>query len=430
MLPKTVSSNVIKNVLSKSQSQTGGLASILNLKVSARVMITNNIDVSDKLSNGQIGTMKHIKMESGTVTTVYVKLDDDSAGSKLINSDSMAKRLRAVPIKRTEASINIYSNKPNSPVIKRTQFPLMLAWACTVHKVQGKQFKEIVISFKLFGQRSFKYGQMYVALSRVTSLDGLYLIDGFNADAIVADSRATKEYELLRKEHPMKPIQNCKEMSTDSLTVCLLNTRSLSKHAKDIKSDSFIMQCDVLCLTETQVENDQQKEEVEKQLGDTKTIDHNTNEADKFSSLAICLHTASEIVKQNIFKVPGGTLMSIKKSGIPHVNVLLLYKKSATTWEEFSYLVRHISSITDGGLDIVLGDINSDAFKENSHLKSLFEDYTMIVNEPTHLSGSLLDHVYVKNSFLDSVTDVHCLVKSIFFSDHELVKFRLQFSDD
>ena len=119
---------------------------VLNLKVSARVMITNNIDVSDKLSNGQIGTVKHIKIENGTVTTVYVKLDDDSAGLKLINSDSTAKQLRAVPIKRTEASINIYANKPNSPVIKRTQFPLMLAWACTVHKVQGKQFKEIVIS--------------------------------------------------------------------------------------------------------------------------------------------------------------------------------------------------------------------------------------------------------------------------------------------
>ena len=102
--------------------------------------------------------------------------------------------------------------------------------------------------------------------------------------------------------------------------------------------------------------------------------------------------------------------------------MLLLYKKSTTTWQEFSYLVRHIGSITDGSLDIVLGDINADAFKENNHLKSLFESYTLIVNDPTHLSGSLLDHVYVKNSFLDSVTDVHCIVKSIFFSDHEVVK--------
>ena len=65
----------------------------------------------------------------------------------------------------------------------------MLAWACTVHKVQGKQFKEIVISFNLFKQRSWNNGQMYVALSRIAYLDGLYLTGEFNASAIKADRR-------------------------------------------------------------------------------------------------------------------------------------------------------------------------------------------------------------------------------------------------
>ena len=83
--------------------------------------------------------------------------------------------------------------KSSSPEIKRTQFPLMLAWACTVHKVQGKQFKECVISFDLLKQRSWNSGQMYVALSRVTSLDGLYLIGEYNSSAIKADPRATIE---------------------------------------------------------------------------------------------------------------------------------------------------------------------------------------------------------------------------------------------
>ena len=69
----------------------------------------------------------------------------------------------------------------------------MLAWACTVHKVQGKQFKESVISFNLFKQHSGNNGQMYVALSRVTSLDGLYLAGEFNASVIKADPIATIE---------------------------------------------------------------------------------------------------------------------------------------------------------------------------------------------------------------------------------------------
>ena len=78
----------------------------------------------------------------------------------------------------------------------------MLAWACTVHKVQGKQFKEIVISFNLFKQRN--NGQMYVALSRVTSLDGLYLTGEYNASAIKADPRATIEYNNMRENYAMK----------------------------------------------------------------------------------------------------------------------------------------------------------------------------------------------------------------------------------
>ena len=158
--------------------QTGGLAKTLDLKVNSKVMITANIDVLEKLTNGQIGTVFHIQVDNNhNVTMIYLKFEDQTIGKKLMDFDHFAKRNKVVPIVRVESNINIHSNKPYSPVIKRTQFPLMLAWACTVHKVQGKQFSEIVVSFHLNKQKSFNYGQMYVALSRVTSLNGLFLID-------------------------------------------------------------------------------------------------------------------------------------------------------------------------------------------------------------------------------------------------------------
>ena len=76
--------------------------------------------------------------------------------------------------------IKIKQLNVNSPTIRRTQFPVTLSWACTVHKVQGLSLDRAVISFDLNKQRSFKVGQMYVALSRVTNMDGLYLTGTYN----------------------------------------------------------------------------------------------------------------------------------------------------------------------------------------------------------------------------------------------------------
>ena len=62
----------------------------------------------------------------------------------------------------------------------------MLAWACTVHKVQGQTLDQVVVNFDLEKQRSFKSGQMYVALSCVTSLNGLFLVGTYKPSAKVA----------------------------------------------------------------------------------------------------------------------------------------------------------------------------------------------------------------------------------------------------
>ena len=55
-------------------------------------MLTSNIDVLDKLSNGQIGTVFHIKLDSNqAVTKIYIKFDDGSAGLKRIGTDKFCK---------------------------------------------------------------------------------------------------------------------------------------------------------------------------------------------------------------------------------------------------------------------------------------------------------------------------------------------------
>lgn len=64
-----------------------------------------------------------------------------------------------------------------------TQYPMILAWAITVHKSQGKTFNRVIVDVG----RTFAYGQTYVALSRCASLEGLILTNPVKKRHILMD---------------------------------------------------------------------------------------------------------------------------------------------------------------------------------------------------------------------------------------------------
>ena len=87
------------------------------------------------------------------------------------------------------------------------QIPLRLAWAVTVHKSQGQTYDEVQIDM---GRGAFSPGQTYVALSRVRSLDGLYLTRAITMRDVMVDrdvvrfmsgARIDPELEATSSEH-------------------------------------------------------------------------------------------------------------------------------------------------------------------------------------------------------------------------------------
>ena len=164
------------------------------LKVGARVMLTTNVDVEDRLINGQIGTVVKIKMNrvSSKAEMIYVKFDYQSAGQVRIrkSGDIYVIANGAVPVTSVLGRFKCKENRQSSPEIQRTQFSLTLAWACTVHKVQGLTLPEVVFTLQLFRQRQFNYGQVYVALSRVKALSDLSEYERLRASQNFDDSSA------------------------------------------------------------------------------------------------------------------------------------------------------------------------------------------------------------------------------------------------
>jgi len=134
----------------------------LVLKIGAQVMCLIN-NAGEGYVNGHIGTVVRIDQ---VAQAIEIELQDSSAHVKI--GRYTWKNYRYGVVKDAGGSSRL--NK--SAVGTYQQFPLRLAWAITIHKAQGKTFERAIIDL---GRGAFDAGQTYVALSRLRSMEGLFL---------------------------------------------------------------------------------------------------------------------------------------------------------------------------------------------------------------------------------------------------------------
>ena len=157
--------------------ETGNLQKVLTIKINARVMITMNIDVADGLTNGAMGTVTNVIIDqtTGKMSVILVAFDSEHVGQETRHTSVYNSiHQNAVPIHHTQATFTI--DKKTSFQATRTQFPLTLAWAVTIHKCQGLTLSEIVIDMTP-AKGKFRPGEAYVAFSRVRTLQKLHIIN-------------------------------------------------------------------------------------------------------------------------------------------------------------------------------------------------------------------------------------------------------------
>ena len=147
----------------------------LELKVGARVMFLRNDtggDGAQRWVNGSVGTVLKIDQ------TVHVEIDGERH------------EVRPAVWEKFKYSYSPLTKSLRKDVVAEfTQFPLRLAWAVTIHKSQGKTYDRAIVDL---GQRSFAPGQTYVALSRISALDGLYLTRPLRPSDIIVDENVVR----------------------------------------------------------------------------------------------------------------------------------------------------------------------------------------------------------------------------------------------
>ena len=152
-------------------NQTAGLEAKLSLAVGARVMLRRNIDTKAGLVNGALGTIiaitaHHVTVQFDHISTPY-------------NVEKVKSRFMVMK--------NIY--------VYRKQFPLILAYAVTIHKCQGLSLDLAIVDLS---DEIFSEGMAYVALSRLRSLSGLYL-SAFDPQSLMVSANCLMEVNRLRQ---------------------------------------------------------------------------------------------------------------------------------------------------------------------------------------------------------------------------------------
>ncbi|MFN5134202.1 MAG: ATP-dependent RecD-like DNA helicase, partial [Chitinophagaceae bacterium] len=149
----------------------------LVLKEGAQVMFLKNDTEGRKYFNGKIGTV--------------TRLEKDQI---IVVSDGVEIEVKQETWENTRYTLNRSDEKLQQEIMGIfSQYPLRLAWAITIHKSQGLTFDKVMID----AASSFSSGQVYVALSRCTSLDGIVLLSKIPAAAIYTNTHVVNAQSSL-----------------------------------------------------------------------------------------------------------------------------------------------------------------------------------------------------------------------------------------
>lgn len=329
----------------------------LQLKEGAQIMfVRNDKGESRRYYNGKIGTIKKIDGES-----IYVVFPDET-GELLIEKDTW----RNIRYRYNQESDQIEEEELGT----FTQYPIRLAWAITIHKSQGLTFNKAIID----AGESFAPGQVYVALSRLTSLEGLVLYSPIHPESISTHEQALdfSKKEVKANELPEQLQAAQKEFIHVKLLQCF-NFSLMSETLEHFSEKLNERQIPLKQLAKTIAEKSCNKSNELRQTGDKfcRQLEQLLPQAD--SDNYQHLHSRTEAAANYFGNAIQNDLLTPLQEHSEEINKQSKVKKYLKELKALQAMIQHKQYHLQQAVDITLGLKNGNDFATLLRKKELTE---------------------------------------------------------
>ena len=392
---------ILDQLKGKKSNDTGNLSENLKVAVGLCYDTTHNILVSDGICNGTPCILKkihYLEKHNPIPSCLWVEFPEKNIGKETRKENThyyhkyseISKDWTPIwAVKRTF----MFRRK----AVVRQQFPLKASSAKTIHKSQG-QTKIRVIVDMASGSRPHQH---YVAFSRVTSLRGLFLLNGLSGQ-IKVDKGVIREIKRLRKDACTRlSYQPVRSYNCDLVTV-FQNSQSLHLHLPLIKNDVTFTDADIICLAESRLyQSDRNADYAIEGFHPIIRNDQQTNSPGLRPphGLAMYVKNCHNIISYETLstdKFESLVVSILASSSHKLYTIIVVYKAPSCSFEDFKTNIRSLRRFRSSEKIVILGDFNFDITLDRntnftSLIRSLFPTVKLLKTIPTTREGTILD---------------------------------------
>ena len=403
---------LLKDTKRFNSSVTAGSLYILPVAVEHQYDLTINIDTNDGMTNGATCYVKAIDYRQDNTTQkqpslIWVKFTDQNVGqitrSKYYQLYDKTINASWTPVFDTKRTFSHRPKKGKNVIVTRIQFPLKPSAAKTIHKAQGTTLDKVVIDMgnKNLHKTRVPSQMHYVALSRVTDISGLYIMNLLE-DKITQDRAVKEEMQKLCTERVLNlcytPLYTLPE--TD-FKVIFQNARSLHLHFPDIIHDNNFLCADVISIAESRLTT--QDQDIHYMIPGYQLFrNDDCSIANKrpYHGLIIYIKNSFDVLQADSISLSEfESIMLLVKSDKSIFQILIVYKAPSTKYDTLCSLLKDkvIPSVDQLLPLIIMGDFNIDVSDGNSQfvqfmLKEL--QCNQLVKETTTNQNTTIDLIF------------------------------------